>query len=109
MKTKKTMTVYVPVLDETCGLDGYRVTLSGDQIDEAVDAGAFALGACKVNGRWYYVADETNEVYRLTRRDLATYGAGEKDKRGIDYSLWCNQAGQLVLRPSLAVKQSLDL
>lgn len=75
----------------------------------AVKAGANALEAYRVGRAWYYRADETNEVYRLTSHEVAEYGAGKLDERGVNYSLWCSQTGRLIKRPSKAVRAALGM
>jgi len=75
--------------------------------DEAIRVGAERIGAIRVGRHYYYHADETDEVYRLTATELAMLGAGEIDGRGSDYSLWCTMTGTLVTRPSAAVRDAL--
>lgn len=65
----------------------------------AIEAGAESIGAGRVGRRWYYCAEETGEIYRVTQSELAEIGAGEIDGRGYDYSLWCCTSGTLIRRP----------
>ena len=102
-------TVSVPNLDENHTENGYSVTLSREDYLAAIDAGESKLGAAKVGGAWYYKADETDEVYRLTADEVAAAGVGETDYRGWDYSLWCSSTGRLVKRPSKAVREALGI
>ena|SRR6266581_6102083 len=76
---------------------------------EAIRVGAAALGAAKVGANYYYEADETNEVYRLTPTEVASYGAGKLDDRGVDYSLWCACTGAIVKHPRAAVREALGI
>lgn len=84
----------------------YTVVVS---FQAAVHAGAKALDAARVGKVWYYLAHETNEIYRLTAHELAEYGAGKIDGRGVDYSLWCCGTGRLIKRPSKAVRAAFGM
>lgn len=86
--------------------DSYEVTVDRDS---AIKAGASTLGATKVGMHWYYVADETSEVYRLTSREVARFGAGKLDSRGVNYSLWCSETGHLIRKPSARIKAALGI
>ena len=106
MKTKLT----IPQIDGESRMESsYSVTLSPKEFDAAIAKGAIGLGAFQVGRSWYYQSDETGEIYRLTDREIATYGAGRGDARGIDHSLWCSYNGVLVTRPSAAVLDALGM
>ena len=101
--------ISVPTIDENCTEAGYSVTLSREDYLAAIDSGASKLGASKVGNAWYYKADETDEVYRLTADEVAAAGVGETDDRGWDYSLWCSSTGRLIMRPTKAVREALGI
>jgi hypothetical protein len=96
----------VPQYDDEQTESGYTVRVD---YDRAVEAGASKLGAVSVGTHWYYKADETDEIYRLTRREVAELGAGQLDDRGVDYSLWCSGTGRLIKRPTKAVLAALGI
>lgn len=75
----------------------------------AIEAGADRIGATKIGRAYYYVADEVDEVFRLTPMEVAQLGAGYLDARGSDYSLWCAHTGQRIRRPSRRVKAALNI
>lgn len=87
--------------------DGSYTTLV--DYDQATRLGADKLGGVRVGKSYYYKADETDEVYRLTRREVAEYGAGLIDERGVNYSLWCSSTGEIVKSTSPAVRQALGI
>jgi hypothetical protein len=76
---------------------------------DAIDAGMEALSAIRVGRGYYYSAQEAGEVYRLTAMEVASFGAGQIDDRGIDYSLWCATTGTRIKRPSSGVKLGLGV
>lgn len=69
-----------------------RAAWHGD-VDDAVEAGARALGAYSRDeeATWIYRADETGTDWQVSRRDLATLGAALLDGRDMSevYSIWC--------------------
>ena len=74
---------------------------------QAVALGAARIGAKQVGRNYFYRADETREIFRLTGMELASLGAGDLDERGSDYSLWCASTGALVRNPRRAVRDAL--
>lgn len=102
-------TISIPNLDETSTDASYFTTLSRDDYLRAISAGEDKLGTAKVGGAWYYKADETDEVFRLTADEVAAAGVGETDDRGWDYSLWCSYTGTLIRCPRKAVRDALGL
>lgn len=100
------ITVTVPQITEDGQEDGYTVTVDRQ---ECINAACSKLGAAHVGRSYYYKADETGEVYKLTGMELAQYGAGLLDSRGVDYSLWCSGSGKLIRRPSKAVRSALGI
>jgi hypothetical protein len=99
-------TISVPNVDGDNGDSSYSVKVD---YAEAIRLGAGKLGAKKIGKSYYYRADETGEVYRLTPVEVAQLGAGEIDERGSDYSLWCTLTGQLVSHPRKAVRTALGI
>lgn len=98
--------ICVPTIGDDCADDSYTVTVD---YREAVRLGADKIGAVRVGRKYYYLADEVDEVFRLTGMELAQLGAGEIDGRGSDYSLWCAQTGERVARPSRRVRAALGM
>ena len=105
MKTT-TSTYSVHQFDEDHNEAGYTTRCERELAERA---GADKLGAAKVGGSYYYLADETGEVYRLTPHEVGTLGAGEMDDRGVDYSLWCTYTGHLMRRISDRVRAALGM
>ena len=87
--------------------DSYTVSLTAGQQADAIRAAESKLGASRIGRSWYYRANETDEVYRLTRAELISYGSGLLDERGVDYSLWCSQTGHLISHPSRIVREAV--
>jgi len=96
--------VTVPQM-QGCSDASYEVSL-GDDAD-AIAAAVRDLGAVEVDGDWYYRAEETGEVYECDSYEMAAYGAGLLDERGVDYSLWCTVSGSIVGDPSAEVLDAL--
>lgn len=68
-------------------------TWTGDA-HEAVEAAASHLAAVQTGRGYVYRAEETNEAYRLTKREMME--AGSAILAGADgwYSLWCSHTGR---------------
>ena len=98
--------ICVPHIDEDRNEDSYTVTVD---YREAVRLGAGKIGAVQSGRKYYYLADDVDEVFRLTGPELAQLGAGEIDGRGSDYSLWCSLTGERVKRPSRRVRAALGM
>ena len=97
------ITVTVPQIDDWTD-SSYTVTVDRDS---AIMEGTIRLGAVRVGRYYYYQAEETGDVYRLTATEIAMIGAGELDERGCDYSLWCASTGHLIEHPRRAVRDAL--
>lgn len=99
-------TLLVPQIDYSWGDATYTARV---EYRDAIRAGAKRIGASRIGRCWYYQAQETGEVWRVTSRELAQLGAGEIDGRGSDYSLWCSCTGRRIPSPSANVKIALGL
>ena len=84
------MRIQYQYLDDFCGLTG---AWTGDA-NEAVEAAVDYLEATRTKRGYMYLAPETNEAYRLTKRE--TMEAGAAILAGADgwYSLWCSHTGR---------------
>lgn len=100
------ITVTVPQIDGDRTDSSYTVTVDRDS---AMMSGSSRLGAVMVGRCYYYLAEETGDVYRLTASEIAMVGAGELDERGWDYSLWCASTGHLIEHPRQSVRDALGI
>lgn len=66
------------------------------QPEAAIAAAVDYLGACETKRGYIYLADETDEAYRITRREMLMAGAAILAGKHDWYSIWCAETGTLL-------------